>query len=137
MQDLITLLYSYECWRQKPYEHNDEEKEKINFSIEDVNEVVKNPGETKLIKPKMKSKAPVIGNDRNLMKVKMLVQKRRENKQLITRHLKKIRRCWIWEYYHKIVNIIVTVQNYYNCVFNSHPLVPVLCLSFIRKSTQY
>ena len=40
---------------------NDNEEEKKNFVIEDVNEVEnKEPGETKLIKSKMKSKASVI-----------------------------------------------------------------------------
>ena len=49
---------------KNPDEDNDDEEEKINFVIEDVNQVEnKQPGETKLIKSKMRSKASVIDDD--------------------------------------------------------------------------
>ena len=49
---------------KNPNEDDDDEEEKINFAMEEVNEVeVKEPGETELIKSKMNSKASVIDDD--------------------------------------------------------------------------
>ena len=49
---------------KNPNEDDNDEKEKINFAMEEVNEVeIKEPGETTLIKSKMKSKASVIDDD--------------------------------------------------------------------------
>ena len=63
MKDFITLLYSYvyDAEDKNPQEDNDDEEAEINFVIEN-NDQVKNeePGESKLIKWKMKSKAIII-----------------------------------------------------------------------------
>lgn len=49
---------------KNPDEDNDDGEENINFVMEDVDEVEnKEPGETKLIKSKIKSKASVIDDD--------------------------------------------------------------------------
>ena len=67
---------------KNPDEDNDDQEEKINFVIEDVNQVEnKQPGETKLIKSKTRSKASVIDDDGTWWKWKY--QYKNEEKQAV------------------------------------------------------